>query len=196
MKTLVTGANGQVGLQLIEQAKIKNLDFIGLEKSALNITDKSDIRANIELYRPEIIINAAAYTAVDKAEHETSTAHQINTIGPKNLAEICKEYSILLIHISTDYVFDGSKSEPYTEEDIPSPINVYGETKLGGEKEIRSLLKKHIIIRTSWVFSHQGSNFVKSILDIAQNESRLKVVGDQYGAPTSASSIATSIIEI
>ena len=193
---LVTGAKGQVGLEIIKQAKLGKLDLIGLDKASFDITDIESIKANIKVHRPAVIINAAAYTAVDKAEQEASLAYEVNTIGPKNLAKICKESSIVLIHISTDYVFDGNKIEPYRESDTPNPINVYGETKLGGENKIRSILNDHIIIRTSWVFSDQGSNFVKSILSLAQSEAKLKVVGDQHGSPTSASSIASIIIEI
>ncbi len=196
MRILITGSEGQVGSALEILCKEMELDYLAFNKSSLDITDTVSLFKIIKAGNPTILINAAAYTNVDQAEDEEVLASRVNTFGVKNLANICKELSIPLIHLSTDYVFDGKKSFPYVEEDSTNPINVYGKTKLNGEMEIKSILNRYIILRTSWVFSNNGKNFMNTILDLSQKTNNLSVVDDQFGSPTSASSIADAIIKI
>jgi dTDP-4-dehydrorhamnose reductase len=196
MKILITGGDGQVGTYLKYICDQQSLLYAALNKTELNITNKQNIYSSIESFNPSIIVNAAAYTNVEKAEEEKFLATAVNATGPKNLAEICDELSIPLIHISTDYVFDGKKGKPYNESDQTNPINTYGKTKLEGENAIRSRLDNHLILRTSWVFSDTSKNFMQTIIGLCKSEKTLKVVGDQYGSPTSARSIAETIISI
>ena len=196
MKILLTGADGQVGSEIQKQAGNYNCNLIACSKKDLDITRISLIRTCLEEHKPDIIINSAAYTNVDQAESKPLEAEAVNSLGPKNLAILCKEYSIILIHISTDYVFSGQKNDPYTEFDEAKPLNIYGITKLKGEKQITSILEKYIIFRTSWVFGINGKNFVKTILSLLEEKDSLSIVSDQYGCPTSARSIAIAILEI
>ena len=196
MRILITGCNGQVGVKLKEICIDNSISFIALSKEQMDITQKSEILQAVQTHQPSIIINAAAYTNVDLAEDEEDKAFEVNALGPKNLAEICFDNSLLLIHISTDYVFDGKKNSPYEEEDKPEPLNIYGKSKLVGENNIRFALDRYVIFRTSWVFSDTGKNFVGTILRLAGNSNSLKIVGDQLGSPTSAQSISEAIIRI
>ena len=196
MKVLVTGANGQVGWELQNQSCCYNFDLYALDHKSLDITDTKAISEQVMRYQPEIIINTAGYTSVDLAEQEDSVAHAVNCSGPRRLAEICKETSTMLIHLSTDYVFNGFQDEPYIEEDTTDPVNVYGITKLEGENKIRSILDDHIILRTSWVFGNHGNNFIKTIINLAKEKKEIKVIDDQYGCPTSAKSVAKSILDL
>ncbi|WP_308224960.1 dTDP-4-dehydrorhamnose reductase [Flavobacterium sp. J372] len=141
-------------------------------------------------------MNAAAYTAVDKAENELEKAHSVNVTGAKNIAEVCNEYNVVLVHISTDFVFDGSKNIPYTEDDVPNPKSVYGKTKLEGENEIRNIAEKYFIIRTSWVYSQFGNNFMKTMIRLGNERNSLSVVNDQKGTPTHAVDLANVLIII
>lgn len=172
MVVLVTGANGQLGqsLQFIAPS-YPELLFVFCSSSDLDISHPENCESVFNKNKPDFCINAAAYTAVDKAESEPEKAHLINVIGAKNLAEVCKKHSTTLLHVSTDFVFDGSKNFPYTEEDHPNPTGVYGQTKLDGEKAIQSILEDYYIIRTSWVYSQFGNNFMKTMLRIASEES-------------------------
>jgi len=188
MKILLTGKDGQVGFALYK--KLASLgDIIATDRNELNLENSDDIRIFVEKIKPNMIINAAAYTEVDKAESEKLLAHQINAIAPKVLAEKASELNIPMIHFSTDYVFDGLKNEPYVETDQANPQSVYGQTKWKGEEVVRQY-KKHIILRTSWVFSCRGQNFLKTILKRIQEESSLNIVCDQKGTPTSADILA------
>jgi dTDP-4-dehydrorhamnose reductase len=162
----------------------------------MNITDIGQIEDIIENHQPSLVINAAAYTNVDKAETEQTLAFAVNQNGPANLAQTCAEKRIPLIHLSTDYVFDGNKGAPYRETDPISPLGVYGQSKAAGETEIRSSLRKHVIVRTSWLYGIHGHNFVKTILTLAQQRDVLRVVSDQYGSPTSAADLAEAIVTI
>lgn len=183
MKILLTGKSGQVGFAL--QKKLVSLgEVIATDRNELNLENSDAIRAFIEKIKPDIIINAAAYTDVDKAETEIELAHKVNAEAPKVLAEKASQLNIPMIHISTDYVFDGLKNEPYVETDKANPQSVYGKTKWEGEEAVRNH-KKHIILRTSWVFSSHGQNFLKTILRLIQEKSSLNIVSDQKGAPTS-----------
>jgi len=197
MVVLVTGSSGQLGqsLQFIAD-RFTEIQFHFFSSSELNITDKENCKFIFSKLKPDYCINAAAYTAVDKAETETEKAYLINVIGAKNLAEVCKEFSTVLLHVSTDFVFDGNKKTPYTEEDNTNPTGVYGQTKLDGEKAIQESFDHYFIIRTSWVYSQFGSNFMKTMLRLASERDSLSVVNDQIGTPTNAVDLAEAIVEI
>ena len=197
MVVLVTGANGQLGQSLrFIAANYPQIKFIFCSSSDLDITNETTCKAFFAKYNPNFCINAAAYTAVDKAESEPEKAHLINVIGAKNLAEVCKEYDTTLLHISTDFVFDGNSEKPYSENDLSNPTGVYGQTKLDGEKVIQVIWEKHIIIRTSWVYSQFGNNFMKTMLRLASERESLSVVNDQIGTPTNAVDLAEVLIKI
>ena len=202
MVVLVTGANGQLGqsLQFIAP-NYPELQFIFCSSKDLDITDLNNIQHVFKQFKPQFCINAAAYTAVDKAESESEKAHSINVTGVKNLAEVCKEHNTILLHVSTDFVFDGtstvlSVTNGYTEEDIPNPTGVYGQTKLDGEKAIQETFDNYFIIRTSWVYSQFGNNFMKTMLRLASERDSLSVVDDQIGTPTNAVDLAECLLEI
>ena len=195
-RALITGANGQVGWSLQETCPIELIELIVPKENELDITNETHIENTIDLYKPDFIINAAAYTAVDKAEQEKEMALRINAEGPLILARSCQRYNIPLFHFSTDYVFDGKKKLPYTEFDRPNPINVYGESKLMGEENVRQHLREHIILRVSGVFCVHGNNFVKTILKLAQERDSLSVVSDQITCPTPAIDIANTVWSI
>ena len=192
MRVLLIGANGQVGQEIKKQAD--NLELVSFSRDELDITSIESLTNKIKKHKPSLVINAAAYTSVDLAEKEKDKAYQVNALGPKILAEICNKEDILLIHISTDYVFNGFKKGKYLESDKPDPINEYGKTKLIGEDLIRDVLDKHIILRTSWVFGIYGKNFLKTIVKISRKKSSLRIVNDQIGCPTSARSIAKCVL--
>ena len=196
MRVLVTGANGQLGWEMKKQSPQHSLEVIALEKKKLDITNLRQLRRVIKKYNPDILVNTAAYTSVDLAEKNKKEAYEVNHHAVKYLAEICKENSIFLIHVSTDYVFDGQKVEPYLETDEASPINTYGLSKKRGEEEIRGIISQHIILRTSWVFGVHGNNFIKTILSLIKTEEEISIVDDQFGCPTSARSIAECIYSI
>jgi dTDP-4-dehydrorhamnose reductase len=188
MKILLTGKDGQVGFAL--HKKLMSLgEVIATNRHELDLASPDAIKAFIDKTKPDMIINSAAYTEVDKAESEKLLAHQINAIAPKVLAEKASELNIPIIHFSTDYVFDGIKDEPYLETDEANPQSVYGQTKWEGEEWVRNHTK-YIILRTSWVFSSHGQNFLKIILKLSQEKSSLNVVSDQKGAPTSSDVLA------
>jgi dTDP-4-dehydrorhamnose reductase len=188
MKILLNGKDGQVGFAL--HKKLASLgEVIATNRDMLDLSDPEAIRAFIDQTKPDIIINPAAYTKVDQAENESELAFQINAIAPQVLAEKASELDIPIIHFSTDYVFDGLKHEPYLETDKVNPQSVYGQTKWEGEEEVRNH-KKHIILRTSWVFSSHGQNFLKTILKLIQEKTSLNMVSDQIGTPTSSEALA------
>jgi dTDP-4-dehydrorhamnose reductase len=194
MKILLTGKGGQVGFAL--HKKLVSLgEVIATDRNELNLENSDAIRIFIEKIKPDMIINAAAYTDVDKAESEIELAHKVNTVAPKVLAEKVSELNIPIIHFSTDYVFDGLKKEPYVETDQANPQSIYGKTKWEGEEAVRNH-KKHIILRTSWVFSSRGQNFLKTILKLIQEKTSLNIVNDQKGTPTSADMIADMTYKI
>lgn len=197
MVILVTGANGQLGQALKKASKnTDNLKFIFTDSDALDITNREKCERVFEKINPDFCINAGAYTAVDKAESDYEKAFAVNVTGVQNLAESCKKHDTTLIHISTDFIFDGEKKTPYTEEDKPSPKSVYGTTKLQGEQEIQKILGNYFIIRTSWVYSEFGNNFYKTMLRLASERDSLNVVNDQIGTPTNANCLAQAIIEV
>ena len=194
MKILLTGKNGQVGFEL--EKKLSTLgEVIATDREELDLAKPDAIRAFIDQTKPDIIINPAAYTAVDKAESEPDLAYQINVTAPEVLAEKAIELDIPLIHFSTDYVFDGLKQEAYVETDPTNPQSVYGKTKRDGEEKVRHH-SKHIILRTSWVFGSNGNNFLKTILGLIMEKESLNIVSDQWGSPASASMLADVTFKI
>jgi dTDP-4-dehydrorhamnose reductase len=196
MKILITGADGQLGRELIKQGQLKGFSVQAPSEDDMDITDLEKIDHCMAFHQPEVIINAAAYTQVDKAESEAALAFAVNTTGSANLARMCAKNKIPLVHISTDYVFDGQKGTSYLETDAISPVGVYGRSKADGEIEIRSHLKEHIILRTSWLYGIHGHNFVKTMLKLATTKPKIRVVADQYGSPTNAADLAQTILII
>ena len=197
MVVLITGANGQLGQAI--QSIVGNhpsIDFVFCSSLDLDITNSANCETIFKQYKPHFCINTAAYTAVDKAESESDKAHLINVIGAKNLAEVCKNHDTILLHVSTDFVFDGTSKKPYTEDDVPNPTGVYGQTKLEGEIAIQNSWYKHFIIRTSWVYSQFGNNFMKTMLRLAYERDELSVVSDQIGTPTYAVDLAEVLLKI
>ncbi|MDO8652818.1 MAG: dTDP-4-dehydrorhamnose reductase [Undibacterium sp.] len=201
MRILLSGSTGQVGHAML--SALQGLgEIIILPRDQMDLSNPDLLRSSIREIQPNLIINPAAYTAVDKAESESELAHMINAVAPGIMAEEASKLGAALIHYSTDYVFDGSKCDangdliPYTEQDTPCPINVYGRTKLEGEQAVRSSGCNHLIFRTSWVYSTFGKNFLLTMLRLANERDELKVVNDQWGAPSSAEWIAKTTADI
>ncbi len=197
MRVLVTGSNGQVGRCLFDKlSSMDGVELLAVDRDALDITDKGAVFNKVRKFKPTIIINAAAHTAVDKAETEVALSYAINTDGPKYIAEAAQEVGAAILHISTDYVFEGNKEREYVESDATNPQGVYGASKLAGETAVAKACKRHIILRTAWVFGEQGNNFVKTMLRLAKTRDELSIVGDQFGGPTYAGDIAETLITI
>lgn len=197
MRVLLTGCNGQVGSYLTKKiTKIENITLLALSKEQLDITDRDLVFKTVKNFQPTIIINSAAYTQVDKAEKFIELAYAVNRDGPMFLAQAAQEAKCLMFHISTDYVFDGCKNGEYLENDIPNPKSIYGKSKLAGEEAVQRECDKYIIIRTAWVFGEYGSNFVKTMLNLANHRKEIGVVNDQFGGPTFAGDIAHVILKI
>jgi dTDP-4-dehydrorhamnose reductase len=201
-RIMITGASGQLGLALYRILKERSqYQLLRTDASssgdgqveALDITQEEAVSSYINGAKPDIIINCAAFTAVDLCESEQDKAYHINAVGPKNLAIMAEKTGAKLIHVSTDYVFDGQGSVPYIEEDSPNPMSVYGRTKQAGDDFVREYCKKYFILRTAWVFG-EGKNFVKTMLRLAENNSKIRVVSDQFGTPTSALELARVIV--
>lgn len=194
-RILLTGKNGQVGWEL--QRTLATLgEVISLDRHGLDLTDPDSIRRAVRAHNPNLIVNAAAYTAVDKAEEEPDLAMAINGTAPGILAEETKRLGAALVHYSTDYVFDGNKNGPYTEDDAPNPVNIYGKTKLAGEQAIQAVGALHLIFRTSWVYGARGKNFLLTILRLARERDELRIVNDQIGAPTWSRMIAEATAQV
>ncbi|CAM4016483.1 dTDP-4-dehydrorhamnose reductase [Arcobacter cloacae] len=194
---LVTGSNGQLGSEIKELSKEYSYNFFFTDRNSIDITNKEDIRNFCQTNNINVIINCAAYTAVDKAQTDEINADLINRKAVKKLALVSQELNIKLIHISTDYVFDGKNFKPYCEEFQTNPQSIYGKTKLDGENEMRDINPKNsIIIRTSWVYSYYGNNFVKTMLRLGKEKEELGVIFDQVGTPTYAKHLATTILDI
>lgn len=189
-KVLLFGANGQVGTELRRLLTAPEFTLTSLDRAAVDLTDEAALRQTIRNAAPEIIINAAAYTAVDKAESEPELAYTVNANAPGIMAEECKKLDAFLVHYSSDYVFDGAKRTPYVETDPVAPINVYGQTKLAGEQAIAAAVCRNWILRVAWVYSAHGKNFLLTILRLAREGEPLRIVDDQIGVPTSAALIA------
>jgi dTDP-4-dehydrorhamnose reductase len=196
MKLLVLGAGGQVGRELCRREWPASYRLAAFDRGDVDIIREESIAAAMQRERPDIVVNAAAYTAVDRAESEPDAAWAVNCTGPALLAAACRGAAIPLIHISTDYVFDGSKPGPYREDDPVDPLGVYGRSKEAGDRAIREALPEHVILRTAWVYSAHGHNFVKTMLRLAAERPVLRVVADQTGSPTSAADIAAAIATV
>jgi dTDP-4-dehydrorhamnose reductase len=192
---LLTGANGQVGWEL-RRALPSSYAVIAPDRKQLDLSDSDSIFKMVREVRPDIILNPAAYTAVDKAESEPELALAVNGFAPGVLADEAKQLGALLVHYSTDYVFDGNKDAPYFENDSPNPQSVYGRTKLAGEQAVQAVGGKHLILRTSWVYGLHGGNFMKTMLRLAKERDELRIVADQFGAPTWARLLAESTAQI
>jgi len=197
MKVLITGKDGQVGTSLVTLLNnLPEVTFLALNRAELDITDAKQVNYVVKDFKPNIVINAAAYTAVDKAETDEKQASAINYTGPFNLAVAANNINACLLHISTDYVFSGDKQGLYNEAEPVNPQSIYGKTKLLGENAVAAECPSHIILRTAWVFSEYGNNFVKTMLRLAKTRETLSVVSDQFGGPTYAGDIAKTLITI
>ncbi|MEO7994070.1 MAG: dTDP-4-dehydrorhamnose reductase, partial [bacterium] len=194
-KILITGANGQLGHDLTEILK-KDYNVMAVSRHEMDVVKPEDVISTFTLFEPNIVIHPAAYTKVDACEENPEKAFLVNAMGTQNLALACEEFGALMVYISTDYVFDGTKNKPYREYDHPNPINVYGESKLLGEEYVKQLLIRHFIIRTSWLVGKKGGNFVKTIAKLAQERTELNVVNDQFGRPTFTSDLAAAIRQL
>jgi len=190
---LLTGANGQLGWEVARRA---TRSLKALTRADLDISDRSKVIEAIAMSKPKVVINAGAYTAVDKAESDRDTAFAVNRDGPSYLAQACTRICATLVHISTDYVFDGKKAAAYLEDDPVAPLGVYGASKLAGEEAVRAALSAHVILRTAWVFGVHGNNFVKTMLRLASERPLLKVVDDQRGCPTFAGDLANAVLAV
>ncbi|WP_371375372.1 dTDP-4-dehydrorhamnose reductase [Thalassotalea aquiviva] len=200
MNVVVFGCKGQLGRCLQDRAKgyveKHGFNFFFFDRAQADISNFEQVNKSIVESNANIVINAAAYTAVDKAETEVELAYAINATGPENMAKVCNKLDIPLIHVSTDYVFDGEATKPYTPESPTNPQSVYGKSKLAGELAIEDILNKHVIIRTAWVFSEYGNNFVKTMLRLGQERDELGIVADQVGCPTYAGDLANNILNV
>ena len=194
LKILLTGVNGQVGHAL--KTQFLQHEVIALSREQLDLTKTHDIKRIVRDIKPNLIINPAAYTAVDKAESEPDLAYAINATAPQILAEEAARLNASLMHFSTDYVYDGTKETPYVETDAVNPVSVYGKSKLAGEDAICAVGLPHLILRTSWVYGAYGKNFLKTILRLAAEREALRIVADQFGAPTSSASIAAAMTQL
>src|SRR6516164_4784107 len=196
MKILVFGAGGQIGREVCRAAWPPRYAILPLDRNAVDIANSAAVSAVLDRETPDLAINLAAYTAVDRAESEPETAWAANCAGAAHIAAACGDTAVPLIHLSTDYVFDGRKADPYREEDAVGPLCVYGCSKEAGERAVRAAVAHHIILRTAWVYGAHGTNFVKTMLRLGAERPLLRVVADQRGCPTSAAEIATALIVI
>ncbi len=196
LKILITGSNGQLGRELVLEGQKIDFEIIATGHAELDITKPAQIEKQLAQYQPALVVNTAAYTAVDAAESDPDIAFRVNRDGPANLAAACVEMGIPLIQISTDYVFNGRKKKPYAESDPVSPLGVYARSKAAGEDQVRSLLPAHIILRTSWLYGVFGRNFVKTMMALGKEKKVIKVVDDQFGSPTSAKDLAEAVLTL
>jgi dTDP-4-dehydrorhamnose reductase len=196
VKILVTGREGQLARGLLEAADGADVQVVAIGRPELDVADKKSLAAVVAHERPDVVVNAASYTAVDRAETEPIVAHAVNALGAEHVAKACAANAIPIIQISTDYVFDGTKHSPYFEDDPTGPINVYGRTKLEGEQRVAKACERHLILRTAWLHSPWGSNFVKTMLRLAATRPNIGVVNDQKGSPTYAPHLARIVLAI
>ena len=196
MKVLVTGANGQLGYDVVKELKKQNIECYGATRKDFDLVDFEATEKFIVNYMPDVVIHCAAYTAVDKAEDEQGLCYLVNASATENIAEICKKINAKMLYISTDYVFDGTKEGFYEVDDTPNPINVYGKTKLLGEQAVQRILNKYFIVRISWVFGEHGNNFIKTMLKLGKERKEINVVADQYGSPTYTADLAPLLVDM
>lgn len=196
MKVLVTGANGQLGYDVVKELQKQNIECYGAVRKDFDIIDFEATEKFITNYMPNVVIHCAAYTDVDKAEDEQALCYLVNVSATDNIAKICKKINAKMLYISTDYVFDGNKDGFYEVDDEPNPINVYGKTKLLGEQAVQRILDKYFIVRISWVFGEHGNNFVRTMLSLGKERKEINVVADQYGSPTYTADLAPLLVEM
>jgi len=196
LRVLVTGYNGQLGFDVVNLLKKTGIDCIGVDKDDFDLTSEEKTKKYIIDYKPDVIVHSAAYTQVDRAEDERELCYSVNVLGTRYIAECSEKLGSKLVYISTDYVFDGEKNEPYNVDDKPNPINYYGYTKYLGEIEVKNKVEKYFIVRTSWVFGKNGNNFVKIMLKLGKEKDELKVVSDQVGSPTYTGDLAKLIVDM
>jgi dTDP-4-dehydrorhamnose reductase len=196
MRILVTGANGQLGRELVRLQAPQNMEIIGFGRGEMDITDLAQCRSVIRAHMPDAVVHCAAYTKVDQAESEPDEAYRVNAYGTRNAALAAEEIGAKFVYVSTDYVFDGRADKPYREYDRTDPQTVYGRSKLAGEQLVQSLSSRYFIVRTSWVYGKYGANFVKTMLKLAEERDRLKVVHDQVGSPTYTLDLARFLLEL
>lgn len=196
MRILVTGYSGQLGYDVVRLLESQGEEVLGTTMEDFDLTDETGLKAFILNYKPDVVVHCAAYTLVDMAEDNRDLCYAINVLGTKYIAEACREIGAKMVYFSSDYVFDGSKKEPYEVDDEVSPVNYYGETKLQGERAVTATLPNHFIIRISWVFGENGLNFVKTMLRLAETRDELSVVSDQVGSPTYTRDLAVLIAEM
>jgi dTDP-4-dehydrorhamnose reductase len=196
MKVLVLGTPGQLGHELMRAAWPSELEIAGVGYPDFDVGREADVRRVIADHAPDLVINATAYTAVDKAEGDRDAAFAINRDGPLFIARDCARRGIPMVHVSTDYVFDGAKDGAYVEDDQINPLNIYGESKAAGEQAVRETWERHVTLRTTWVYAAHGANFVKTMLRLGAEREEMSVVADQYGAPTAAADLAAAIVAI
>ena len=196
MRIIITGANGQLGLELSKQlSRNKEYEVICTDIAELNIVDINSVNKVISKYKPDVVINCAAHTAVDLCETDIENAYKINAIGPRNLAIACEKVNAKFVQVSTDYVFDGNIDRPYREDDNTCPNSIYGSSKLMGEKFTKEFCSRHFIVRTAWLYG-EGNNFVRTMLKLSETNKEINVVNDQFGSPTSTVDLAKAIIEL
>lgn len=193
---LVFGRNGQLGQELTRAGGVRAVPLHALSRAEADIADNAAVATALALWKPKLVVNAAAYTKVDLAEAEFEEARRGNEIGPGILAAACASAGVPMVHISTDYVFDGSKESAYAESDPVCPISAYGRSKAAGEDAVRRHLKDHVILRTAWVYSQFGHNFLKTVLRLAATRDELRIVSDQHGSPTAASELAEAVLNV
>jgi dTDP-4-dehydrorhamnose reductase len=196
MNVLVTGVKGQLGHDVINELKKRGIDCLGVDIEEFDVTDKKATAEFILNYKPDAVIHCSAYTAVDKAEENPEVCRAVNTDGPRNIAEACKDINAKMLYISTDYVFPGSGESFYEIGDTTGPLGVYGQTKLDGELAVKELLERYFIVRISWVFGKNGNNFIKSMLKLAETRDEINVVADQYGSPTYTADLAPLLCDM
>jgi dTDP-4-dehydrorhamnose reductase len=193
---LVFGAAGQVGHELRQRAAPHGVRLVGLTHAEVDITEAAAVSRAVERHRPAVIVNAAAYTAVDKAESDAQSAFAVNAEGPRILASAAREVGASIIQLSTDYVFDGAKPSPYLEDDAVGPVSAYGRSKEAGERAVRAAIERHVILRTAWIYAAHGHNFMRTMLRLCAERDVVRVVADQHGTPTAAADIADAVLSV
>ena len=196
MKVLVTGVAGQLGYDVIKELESHQIEYLGVDRDTMDLTDENTVRQVITNFGPDAVIHCAAYTAVDKAEDDVEACRKVNVDGTRYIAEVCREINAKMVYISTDYVFPGTGEQFYEVDDIKGPQNVYGQSKYDGELEVQRLLEKYFIVRISWVFGINGNNFIKTMLRLGETRNALTVVADQIGSPTYTYDLAKLLVEM
>lgn len=196
MRVLVTGVRGQLGFDVMNELRRRRYDAVGVNRDEMDVTNSRQVQEVLTANAPEAVIHCGAYTAVDRAEEEPEVCRKVNAEGTKNIADVCASLGCKLIYISTDYIFSGEGERPWEPDDMPNPLNVYGQTKYEGEQEIKSRLDKYFIVRISWVFGMNGNNFVKTMLRLGKENGAVRVVDDQIGSPTYTYDLAKLLVDM